>query len=566
MNTLAEQVTIYSGMPDGKPSRPGSGPSFYEWLSSQAEDDRRQGSYTYEPRHRYGLYLLDAYRSFLKHLPPGVSLKEVIGRVGSLRPCSRGYQPELENGSALPEMDKIILTTGHPRNVPDLQERTFLDFGRRHNTRYVRGDSAADLPLSYAKAGNVVGVCGMGLGFYDIIAAFTLGRGGAYERGPKGNLIYRPSGDEPDIVAGSRRGIPTLARGRNQKKVGRSWKPRFLTREAVMKMRERKDKTCGSTQLDFMTDIWPLLLDDVQCVYFAAHVRLASGEGAAEEFSTLYRKLREKHENIDALVDKFDLQEVSPLDIERAADPFKYKQFDSPQDYQQAVLDILRYDVTEARKGNIDSPFKSALDTIRDLRPLIREIVAFGGLSPRSYREDFRDKFCPLHSLLAAGPPLEKTEYIAALLESGHLRLVGPRINFGTDEELGRFTASSSQVRGSRMHLDMLIDSRIPDINVQHDASMLTRQLLRDQIIREYINGEAGGLDISPTGGVAVDRDTFRVLRGDGGTDPHLYAVGIPTEGPVWFTAVGSGRTTGQPGVLPDYADEADIVAKDVLR
>lgn len=463
-------------------------------------------------------------------------------------------------------MDRVILATGHARNAPDPEEREFLHFASEYGTRYVLGDSAADLSLADVPAGRVVGIKGMGLGFYDLIAAFTVGRGGTYRRGENGRLIYLPSGQEPKIVAGSRRGIPVLARGRNQKRVGRFWKARFLTREAVERRRAGRIGSDADTRLDFRADIWPLLLDEVQCVHYTTAVRLASGEEASEEFAALYQKLRGKGESTDELVKKFGLGDASPFDLEHAANPFRDRDFDSVDAYQQAVLEVLRHDVAEARKGNIGSPYKAALDTVRDLRPLIRELVAFGGLTPRSHREDFLGRFCPLHSLLSAGPPLTKVEQSIALIESGALRIVGPRTTFGTDKTTGCFTVSSPQVSASEVRLSTLIDSRIPSPDVRRDTSELTRQLLSDGIMRTYVNEAADGADSFATGGVDIDEETFRLIGAGGRPDPHLYAIGIPTEGPVWFTAVGSGRTTGKHGVMPDYATEADVVAQDVLR
>ncbi len=48
----------------------------------------------------------------------------------------------------------------------------------------------------------------MGLAFVDLLVLLMEGRGGRFEDTPDGGLAYLPSGAEPRIWAGSRRGVP----------------------------------------------------------------------------------------------------------------------------------------------------------------------------------------------------------------------------------------------------------------------------------------------------------------------------------------------------------------------
>ena len=61
---------------------------------------------------------------------------------------------------------------------------------------------------------------GLGLSFFDLMSRLTEGRGGQFQKAPDGLLVYHPSGREPHIFAGSRRGFPYRAKGRNQKGPG----------------------------------------------------------------------------------------------------------------------------------------------------------------------------------------------------------------------------------------------------------------------------------------------------------------------------------------------------------
>ena len=48
-----------------------------------------------------------------------------------------------------------------------------------------------------------------------------------------GRLVYLPSGREPQLYAGSRRGIPYHARGENEKGAHGRYMPRLLTPETI---------------------------------------------------------------------------------------------------------------------------------------------------------------------------------------------------------------------------------------------------------------------------------------------------------------------------------------------
>lgn len=109
---------------------------------------------------------------------------------------------------------------------------------------------------------------GMGLTFFDIVALLTSGRGGVFERDGR-SLVYRPSGQEPVLYAGSRRGIPYHARGENEKGVSGRHEPLFLTPAAIEELRERH-RTTGT--LSFLDHVWPLVSREVRAVYYRAHL------------------------------------------------------------------------------------------------------------------------------------------------------------------------------------------------------------------------------------------------------------------------------------------------------
>jgi hypothetical protein len=99
---------------------------------------------------------------------------------------------------------------------------------------------------------------GLGLCFFDYMALLTSGRGGEFHR-HDGKLTYEPSGDEPLIFAGSRRGVPYHARGANEKGVSERHVPVFLTPDKIVELQMKAARTDG---LDFFADVWRLNADE----------------------------------------------------------------------------------------------------------------------------------------------------------------------------------------------------------------------------------------------------------------------------------------------------------------
>ncbi|MFD1902210.1 hypothetical protein GQR36_23405 [Enterococcus termitis] len=53
--------------------------------------------------------------------------------------------------------------------------------------------------------------------------------------------MYHPSGKEPKIIAGSRRGVPHHARGLNQKGYGEEYQPRFLKEKSLNRFKRKNN-------------------------------------------------------------------------------------------------------------------------------------------------------------------------------------------------------------------------------------------------------------------------------------------------------------------------------------
>ncbi|MER6995708.1 FAD/NAD(P)-binding protein [Streptomyces sp. NPDC000410] len=567
MNTVISQVTMYSGDPDGGPARPGAGPSLGQWIEHRAAEfgEEPLGPDDYAPRVRYGHYLVDVYRTIADSLPAHVRLVPVTGRVTALRTgTDSGYLLSLDGSPHLLEADRVVIATGHPFNAPDGFERDMLDFTARvPGTRYLCGDSAADMPLDEdaIPAGTAVGIRGLGLSFYDVMLSLTVGRGGEFHHGEGGTLVYRPSGREPRIVAGSRSGLPIPARGRNQKEPNFSHKALFLTHDALLAARAARRAASGSDQLDFAEDVLPLLLHEVEHIYYVTHVRISQGQAAADTFADVHAAALRSGADRGPLLAEAGLANVPPVDLDALARPFGEARFDSPEQFRERLLKVMDEDLAAAALGTLDGPLKSALDVLRDIRNVVREAVDYGGLLPDSHTGFFHGRFLPVNALLSAGPPMSRVEQLRALITQGVVEVAGPGTRFEADERARAFRVSSPQVAGSGRLVHTLIDARIPTPDLSRDTSPLTSRLVEEGMVREYvIEGPVGSRHV--TGGLEVTPSPFHVVDAEGEPQRDLYAIGIPTEHTRWFTQVGSSR----PGVNTLFYRDADAIAADALR
>lgn len=558
MNTACGEVTMFSGPSDGGPARAGAGPSLGQWWAG-AEDLVYPGPNAYAPRALYGRYLQFFLQAVQDSLPDRATLRRYEGHVVALQRAGGAWQLRCADGELL-HADRVVLATGHPLTELTADQSRFADFAAgRPELTYIRGDSAADMPLDRIAPGARVAVLGMGLTFYDIVAALTTSRGGQFSEGPGKVLRYLPSGLEPVLVAGSRSGVPLPARGLNQK--GPLWRytARLFTPERIAALR------ADGTPLDFRLQIWPWLHAEMQLVHYATAVRARLGADREREFLIRTAALVENagadgaEKIIRTAAAELGIDGPAPLDIDALARPFASRTFESPAEFTEAIGELIDEDLAHAGQGNLDGPRKAALDVLRDVRGTIRAAVDFDGLTAASHRDDFLGRLAPLSSFLAAGPPAQRLRQTRALLEAGVLRVAGPSVEFAPDEASGRFTVRSPQVEGSLEHCEVLVDARIPAPDLGRDTAPLTRQLLDSGLWTPWANEQGDGGRVA--GGVATTASPYRPVTATGAAAEGVYVLGIPSEGQRWFMQVGSAR----PGPWTDFTRDADAIARDAL-
>jgi len=205
----------------------------------------------------------------------------------------------------------------------------------------------------------------------------------------------------------------------------------------------------------------------------------------------------------------------------------------SPEEYQDALLDFLDRDHLWATQGNLDNPMKAACDGVwRDLRGVLGYAVDRGGLDAASHRV-FLETYMRHHNRLSDGAPLEAMEKVRALLRHGLLDAsIGPDARVEIDEDAGRFRLVGT-VTGAVRHVDTLVDAHVQRVHPAADVRHLYRNLHRRGTVRPWRNVSADGHHYEP-GGLDLTPD-FHPVRRDGSTESRITVLGPPSDGVVFF-------------------------------
>jgi uncharacterized NAD(P)/FAD-binding protein YdhS len=581
MNTVASQVTVYTDASVRIAGPLDEGPSLYEWTKALVSgaldsgptttyDDEtlaeaaRLGPDTYPTRALYGSYLTWAFQRLVTNAAAHVRVRTHAVRALALQDdAAQDGQPATqtlvcEQGIRLTGLGAVVLAQGHvPVHLTGTQ-RELTEFAEQGGLTYLAPANPADVDLSGIAPGEPVLLRGLGLNFFDYLALFTHGRGGVFTRA-QGRLVYRPSGREPRLYAGSRRGVPYQARGENEKGAHGRYHPRRLTTGHIAALRAR---TPHPPAIDFTTELWPLVSKEVCSVYYAA-LLTARGElpDRIEEFTERYLDA-EPGRAEDSLLDTAGIDTAERWDWQRVARPYGPRALRDKAAFRSWLRTHLDQDVRLARQGNISGPVKAALDVLRDLRNELRLAVDHAGLAAASHRDDLDRWYTPLNAFLSIGPPASRIEEMAAVMDAGVLDVTGPglRVTADAHDPLGPcFIATSSEIPDVRVRATTLIEARLPEIDLRCTADPLMSRLLRTGQCRPYRIPAPDGADYE-TGGLAVSERPYHLIDAHGVPHPRRFAYGVPTESVHWVTAAGI-----RPGVGSVTLEDSDAIAAAVL-
>ncbi|MFJ5641306.1 FAD/NAD(P)-binding protein [Streptomyces sp. NPDC093223] len=561
MNTVAEQITVFTDPSvtcDG-PVTPG--PDLYAWAALLAvtgpaagypEDVLAQARAltpgSYPTRALYGHYLKWAFRRTVETAPANVTVRVHQDTAVALDGRGATQLLRLAGGDCL-RLDTVILSQGHVETAESPSPRG--------GARRIGPGNPAETDLDGIGPGEPVALRGLGLSFFDYLALFTQGRGGVFEERADGTLDYRPSGREPRLYAGSRRGIPHQARGENQKRRGERHRPVLLTDRRIRALRRRAG---SDADVRFRRDVWPLIAREVELVYYRALLRRrGASAGTVSAFQRAYLSLPERSPLTGRLLRAHGIAVRDRWDWAAVETPYGDEALSGRKEFTDWLVTHLEHDAALARGGNTGDPVKSALDALRDLRNEIRQVVDHGRITGDSYRDELAGWYSPFNAALSIGPPGRRVAEMAAVIRAGVLEPVGPGMRVVAKEDGSGFWVSSTRVPGPLGSATTLIEARIQDPDVRRTADPLLRHLLDTGQAAAYRIPNPDG-SCHETGGLAVTERPSRLVDAQGRPHPHRFALGVPTEGAHWATAAGV-----RPGVDSVTLGDADAIARAVL-
>ncbi|MER6958806.1 FAD/NAD(P)-binding protein [Streptomyces sp. NPDC000618] len=487
MNSHAEDVTMFTDetvQMDG-PVRPG--PTLHEWAGIDGR--------TFADRRIQGAYLRWVHERAVAALPPDITVHHHPRRALRVSGSREGRQQVWLEGRERPLLaDLVVLALGHLDAELDDEQRELAAYAREHGLVHLPPDFTADSDLSALPAGEPVLVRGFGLAFVDLMALLTEGRGGRYE-----GDAYVPSGREPVLYVGSRRGVPYHS------KIGYDWTgerpplPRFLGPAEIDGLLARPEG------FDFRRDVWPLVEKELG---FAHYHRLFTVHAertaiAWTDFEEKYAAASEGAERealvASAVPDPRDRLDLTALD--RPLDGVTYGSF---EEFQEGLRGYVEDDLSR-RHNAAHSP---DLAVFLGLLSVYGQLIRLGNIGS-SWHGFF--------SYLASGPPGPRLRQLLALSRAGLLNFVGA--DMAVRAEDGVFRASGATVPGFSVEARALVEARLPEPTLRRALDPLLRELHTD------------GAGETPDGLLRVDRADGRILDRAGLPHPRRFALGPHTDG-----------------------------------
>lgn len=562
MNSLAEDVTMFTdeSVRCSGPIRPG--PSLIEWARTISDDELR----TLGPAHLvdevHGLdgasfptrlvqsaYLEWFHRRTVASAPENVTVTWHPTSAVDLVDLADGRQRvTLATGEVL-DTDTVVLALGHLDAEAEPDSVVHTDFAARHGLTWIGPGHTGELDLSALRAGEDVLVLGFGQAFTDLVVLLTEGRGGRFVPRPDGWLDYEPSGDEPVLHVGSRRGVPYRSKLDYRLQAPLAPLPRFLDASAIERLVSRVEP------LDFRADILPLIEKEVAWAYyhelFHAHPERTTGswDVVAARFDQLDWGDKLQRTIAAAVPDPADRFDITALDR-----PLAGHHSDSVGAFQAHLRDHIVADV--ARRT--DPAYSADLGAFMGLLlsfGTVAQIGASGRLTPRSRVEDLSGWWFSFFMYFASGPPPARLRQFAALADAGLLRFLGADVTISGDDDSGRFVATSSS-HPDRVSGTAFVDARIAGPSVSRSRDLLVRRLAeRGELVEETVtDGEWS----ANTGKAVMAGADMRLARRDGSAHPRRHGLGAFTNRPA-AGAFARPRTNA-----PSFRQN-DLVARSIL-
>ncbi|WP_436786904.1 FAD/NAD(P)-binding protein [Yinghuangia sp. YIM S10712] len=566
-NSRAAHITLFTDELSTCAGPISLGPSLWEWgrdraaelrsnrldpeLAPLADELSRLTPMWFPSRGLVGAYMAWVFHTTVASAPSNVRV--FVHRDSALDladvPDGSGRQRvELTAGTCV-VVDAVVLTQGHLDSEPDPGERRFTRYAKRHGLHYIPSGYTAEQDLDALRPGEPVIARGMGLAFIDLVVRVTSGRGGTFVRDPDGTLVYRPSGNEPQLYAASRRGVPYRPKFDYELDGDRPPLPYFLTSAAVA------DRP-GRGAVNWHRDLRPLLAREMAWAYyhrlFTAHPDRTAVEwdafapeftamtaGDAEAFPSEQAARRSR---LTALIAGAVPDPADRFDLARLDRPLCGRQFADHTALQATVTAHITDTLTRSADPR-HSPDLAALQALLSGFEVVTRLLDHGRISERSRRDELQE-FVGFHNYMASGPPRARLEEVLALAKAGLIVFLGADATVGPSGNF--FAAHSPSVPSTVTRARTLIEARLPVPSASRSRDPLLRALFtRGEITEESVAGR-------PSGQVRATPAEHRLIAADGSPHPARFAFGHGVTGGVPISGFSRPRADAPPLRISD--------------
>jgi uncharacterized NAD(P)/FAD-binding protein YdhS len=535
MNTTIAEQTVF---PDASSAflaedEEPTGPSMAEWYVANGGTEPLDS--TFPSRALYGRYLRDSYARIRQNAPACVEIVEHLTKAESVidlpamefpeaAPTSgmTGAAPsspisDTDAAASAPEQlvrcqdgttiiaTAVVLAVGHIPSAQPEERARLAAFAERNGGLYLPQGLPAEAPVAEVAPGDRVIVRGMGLNYFDLQTLFTHERGGEYVPTSDGELTYEPSGLEPHLALGSRRGIPYRSKPICHEHPKRNWPLRYFTRDNVALL-AGLDSLDGDrfAEARFNDQLWPLILADLRLAYYrtlsqvrpeafagdpgqlreaiaeavsrhltrrtwqethpqspapeprTAASAAATSATAADDAARQGRVTREAfawYEIEEALVpDPADRMSLHSLLNPLEGELFVSREPGEPGSLHEWMLDFLRTDLHDSLAGPTGSPEKALFPVLWQSRLLLKDLIVAGHIDRVNIDMEILGWFEGFVSGICDGPPPQRIAELLALAEAGIVSFIGPDMRIeenpdalvGGDAEHGTTTSATS--------------------------------------------------------------------------------------------------------------------------
>jgi hypothetical protein len=562
MNSMAEDVTMFTddSVQCEGPIRPG--PSLAEWAvlertgTATARQDPELAELTGESfptRRLQSRYLAWFFQHTVVNLPSTIDVSVHTARVEKISGPPQGRQRVWLNGHNRPLLaDVVVLAIGHLDATASGETAQLQDFADRNGLYYLPPAYSADVDLATVQPGQDVLLRGFGLAFIDLMVLLTEGRGGRYETDQSGELRYLPSGQEPVLYVGSRRGVPYHAKTTYRLTAQRPALPHFFdpaTVDALIADNER---------IDYLEQVWPLQAKEIGWAYYHelhnGHPDRVTMPWA--EFEAAYTELDWGSTEMAELVAKSVPRQADQLDFDAYDRPLRGLTFPDFASLQEHLRGYVRADLD--RRTDVEhSADLAAFFALLSIYGQLPRLVASGRLTTSSRLRGLEGWWAGFFSYFASGPPGDRLEQLLALSRAGIVRFLGADMWVEADAELGVFVAGSAST-DEVVRTDALIEARLPKPTVRDTAEAVLGGLHRSgEAADEILVNELDAAQHS-TGLLRVAGTDGRMVDAAGQPQPRRFALGP-------YTTTRTAAAFARPGTNAPSFRYNDAAARSVL-